>query len=418
MSRRSNPGKGAFKRCVAKVSARGGAYDPRAVCAASARRKYGPARLQRMAAAGRAATSNPGSLEFDTAKAARQYKRLVEAEGTKKVSISRRGKKHVVKWNPLGAVELLTYAQPVFQEAAKRGLRFNKKRKAPKRRSNGMFDFFGAKSTVYKVKSGAKTGSVGRHKGYTIYKTAGGDFQVPSLDSSTFDSKRDATRFIDSWVKNNPKRKPKTIPKKVLAAHARIWGGKIPAGALAQMKREFTSNPAKFLRNPVEAAREKYEEFHGRPSEDLIEVDTPMHVHDVLSGIGELKKLVILSTNGRYRVTLTKFKGTLVAQNEDSATMPQLYFEGGDQEVSLEDFGISDPVHEFEELGRMEWIFYHTVKDHLGDDGGDAIYKHKTRRIRGGSRGREKPVVIYDVRNKLLSIAGGAYTILPEGIDN
>jgi hypothetical protein len=53
--RGTNPGPpgSAFRRCVKSVSARGGAYDPRAVCAAAGRRKYGAKRYREMAAAGR-----------------------------------------------------------------------------------------------------------------------------------------------------------------------------------------------------------------------------------------------------------------------------------------------------------------------------------------------------------------------------
>jgi hypothetical protein len=48
-----NPGTGAFERCVEAVSEKGGAYDPRAVCAAARRKKYGAKRFQSMALAGR-----------------------------------------------------------------------------------------------------------------------------------------------------------------------------------------------------------------------------------------------------------------------------------------------------------------------------------------------------------------------------
>jgi hypothetical protein len=42
------------------------------------------------------------------------------------------------------------------------------------------------------------------------------------------------------------KRKRQTsVPKKVLEGHRRIWGGRIPAGALAQLKREYAKNPAR-----------------------------------------------------------------------------------------------------------------------------------------------------------------------------
>src|SRR5271155_3212349 len=47
------PGKGAFKRCVEKVSARGGVRSPGGVCAAAGRKKYGARKFQAMAAAGR-----------------------------------------------------------------------------------------------------------------------------------------------------------------------------------------------------------------------------------------------------------------------------------------------------------------------------------------------------------------------------
>lgn len=358
-ARGNNPGKGAFKRCVREVAASGGAADPRAVCAAAGRKKYGAAEFARMAAAGRRrVASNPGEMELDTAKAAQQYKRLIEAEGATGVRISRRGRKHLVRWNPK------------------------------------------ASGVNRKIRRAKKAGHAAKAKHYAAasYKRA---YQTPGRGLHT----------------NKPKNKKK-IPKKVLDAHRRIWGGKIPAGAMELLRKEFVKNPGRVRQNNLEAAAEKFEEFHGRPVQEWVEVKTPLHVHDVLSGLGTLVKMVILTPNGHWRVTIKGFKGTLLAQNEDSENMPQLYLEGGDQGVNLADFGIKDPIHEFEELGRMQWVYYHTVKDHLGDDGGDATYKHKLRKIRGGGQGREKPVVIYDVRNKLITIAGGAYTILPEGIEN
>ena len=55
-SRKSKPGEGSgrwFKRCVAAVSRRGGARDPRAICATVAARKVGRKKLQKLAATGR-----------------------------------------------------------------------------------------------------------------------------------------------------------------------------------------------------------------------------------------------------------------------------------------------------------------------------------------------------------------------------
>jgi hypothetical protein len=55
---------GKFERCVEAVSKRGGAYDPRAVCAAQERREIGQRELTRRAVAGkkRAARGNPDDL--------------------------------------------------------------------------------------------------------------------------------------------------------------------------------------------------------------------------------------------------------------------------------------------------------------------------------------------------------------------
>ena len=52
-----NPAKlgsgGRFAKCVKSVEARGGAYDPNAVCAAAGIRKYGKKRMEKMAQKGR-----------------------------------------------------------------------------------------------------------------------------------------------------------------------------------------------------------------------------------------------------------------------------------------------------------------------------------------------------------------------------
>jgi HNH endonuclease len=59
--RSANPG-GLFARCVEEVSARGGAVDPRAVCGAAGRKKYGQREMTRRSIAGRKrARSNPAA---------------------------------------------------------------------------------------------------------------------------------------------------------------------------------------------------------------------------------------------------------------------------------------------------------------------------------------------------------------------
>lgn len=175
-------------------------------------------------------------------------------------------------------------------------------------------------------------------------------------------------------------------------------------------------------RNPVESAAERYEYFHGRPPGEEFDFTTVKHRHEVLSGIGKLMELEINAIDGKRRVKLEGFNGAILAQDEKGT---QLYIVGGNQSVNLADFGIKTP-HEQEILGSLSKVVYFTTKDHLmPEDGGTANYKHKfvNEKLRAPKKyifskgGARLPMVGYDVRNKLLSIQGGTYKIVAEGID-
>jgi hypothetical protein len=160
--------------------------------------------------------------------------------------------------------------------------------------------------------------------------------------------------------------------------------------------------------NPEEAAAERYRYFHGRDPETVRDVVTAIHKHGVLSGIGRLVSLKIAAVDGRNDVTLGFSPATSLAQNEGGT---QLYITGGDQSVKLGDFGIKAP-HEYEVLGAAKEVVYHTRKDHLvPEDGGEADYKHVF-----GKHGSRLPLVLYDVRNRLLYLAGGGYELPEVGI--
>ena len=158
--------------------------------------------------------------------------------------------------------------------------------------------------------------------------------------------------------------------------------------------------------NPADAAAAKYEEFHGRPSEETVTVKREIHYHKHLAALGELKKLVVVSREG-YKVPIDRFKGATLCENEKGT---QLYVEGGDQSVGLDQFGIDpDEAHEMEVLGDVLQVLYFTRKDHLGKEGGIANYDHKFE--------EPYPELQYDVRNEQLIFSGGRYVILPEGVD-
>lgn len=201
-------------------------------------------------------------------------------------------------------------------------------------------------------------------------------------------------------------------------------------------KKSGRSNPG------YEAVAEEYAGFHGRPSDEQVIVRTPIEFDLNLWGLGELVKLVMKTEDGRAHVTLKNFGGTILASNKKRN---QLFIEGGDQSVDLAQFGIADP-HETEVLGKVHRVYYYTVKDHLGDDGGEAIYNHRfggrrpasqlnpsrrgslryfsltgKRKVKVNGHSRlvvsKPPTLIYDTRNKLLSFSGGGYVIPDEGID-
>jgi len=164
------------------------------------------------------------------------------------------------------------------------------------------------------------------------------------------------------------------------------------------------------------AAAEASEEFHGMPAHEDIEVTEEVFEHENLAVCGELIKLEIQSINGGT-VFLTKFDGAQLSRSPKGYP-PQLFIRGGDQSVDLAEFGITRP-HESEVLGKLKRVWYYTIKKHLGKDGGEANYRHRfgdnpeVFALKGNL-----PHVIYDVMSELLSISGGGYTILPEGIDN
>jgi hypothetical protein len=322
------PGKGAFKRCVEKVGARGGVRSPAGVCAAAGRKKYGKRKFQAMAAAGRRRKNDSLDSTID----------------------------HLLSFSPTGsALKVIEGQREKLQKKMRREEAKKNKGRRRKSRKNAV--------ELRQLPTTAKHPS---------------PLAVPA-----------------SWL---DRRKPSKKKKR---------NGR---------------------RNPVTSAQQRYESFHGRPSEELIEISTPMHEHSVVAGIGELRKLVVISPEGR-KVTIKNFgfnhagQPALLTMNE-AAT--QLFIDGGDQSVNLEEFGILEPYREWETLGQVKDVYYFTTKDHLGDDGGTATYHHKfggigVYKTSSGKQVRRRsrlPDLIYDTRNRLLYFSGGGYTLPDEGIAN
>jgi hypothetical protein len=172
--------------------------------------------------------------------------------------------------------------------------------------------------------------------------------------------------------------------------------------------------------NPASEADRAYQDFHGHPP-DVDDIITEReHRHSHLPGAGKLEYLVIDAIDNKHRVTLSNFKGSLLAFNEKKN---QLFVKGGDQKVRLSDFGIRNgDAHEVETLGKAIRIGYATRKDHLGREGGPGVYDHVFRTTNENGKHvtvkvARYPDVIYYVLDERLVFSGGSYKILDKGID-
>ena len=191
----------------------------------------------------------------------------------------------------------------------------------------------------------------------------------------------------------------------------------LPGGVVTAIAPEAFQRILKAAKNPSKAAEAAFEEFHGHKPEEVVTVTSQVHFHSHLAGAGTLEFLTI-RTQGGSEVKLKNFKGALLCFNERQT---QLFIVGGDQKVPLDLFGIAGK-HECEMLGHATNIGYETRKDHLGDEGGEAVYVHKFRTTNENGRHvtveiAEYPWVTYDVVNEQLAFWGGSYFIRAEGID-
>ena len=184
-------------------------------------------------------------------------------------------------------------------------------------------------------------------------------------------------------------------------------------------RKAIKRNP-KGKRNPAGEAAELYQEFHGQPPSETVTIVKDVHYHKNLTAVGDLRRLVVSRAVDGGVTVLTRFKGAIVAFSENRK---QLFIEGGDQTIDLASFGL-DPehAHEWETLGQVVSIDYHTTKTHLGDEGGTATYEHTFRTTNENGQHvtveiARYPDLIYNVPSEQLYFSGGSYFIRAEGID-
>ena len=182
-------------------------------------------------------------------------------------------------------------------------------------------------------------------------------------------------------------------------------------------------------KNPVDVAVKRYEQFHGFPVNEVLEVQTKEHRHSVTYGIGQLIALEVIGADGKALSPLIspgfKYVGGANPYWDFSPKTPvenivwltagednkQLLLDGGDQSLDLKALGFTDrDWHDHMFIGTIVRVWYRTKKKFEGDEEVDFFHDFG----KEGSRG-VLPLLNYKPKNPSLEITGGRYEIaLPD----
>lgn len=158
------------------------------------------------------------------------------------------------------------------------------------------------------------------------------------------------------------------------------------------------------------AAGAAFESFQGREPTGVVDVDRDVTAPPVLSKLGDLVSLTVLTLDGgKKRISFSREDAVVAAQNPSG---DQIYFAGGNQDVRalLDDLGV-DASKDMVELGQCVEIEYFTRKSI--DQFQPVRYYHEF-----GEETGVIPTLAFDQLNLHLELVGGAYYIRPEGIRN
>jgi len=171
------------------------------------------------------------------------------------------------------------------------------------------------------------------------------------------------------------------------------------------------------LRNATTLA----EQFHGRPSREIIEILEQDTQRDNFAMLGDLQELELV-LDGKSALPIG-FKGN--GNNNDTVFLAadpegnQLYFIGGDQALPLDDIDMLTEAEREKDLvtvGQVHSITYFADKHHLD---GPAEQKDGTSYWHVfGEDGGEKPILVYDKLNERMQLVGGSYRVEDRGIVN
>lgn len=168
-------------------------------------------------------------------------------------------------------------------------------------------------------------------------------------------------------------------------------------------------------RNPESSAASLYESFHGKPPGEVKEIITDREEHEWLTQLGTLRQIKVYTvTNRDATLDFTGEDAPDFASNEEGT---QLFIEGGDQALPLGKLGMGGDKWQKESIliGQVYEATYETEKSF--DDFKRTLYFHQFADPKEpeGKDG-ERPTLVYDRVNKLLSLVGGTYKIAAPGV--
>lgn len=162
-------------------------------------------------------------------------------------------------------------------------------------------------------------------------------------------------------------------------------------------------------RNPGETAADVFEGFHGTPATRTEVFEDRILIEDSLAECGPLQSIRVKTVTGfTTTIKFDKDRQPILCSSPDRN---QLYIIGGDQELDLYGLGFEgeSEIKHLMKIGVAKQVTYFAKKGF--DNFEPTDYFHDL-----GEESGTKPDLMYDSLNKTLSLVGGNYRVLNEGI--
>ncbi len=435
-----------FKSCVREMRRKPDVEDPEGLCASIGRKKYGKGKFQGMAARGRA-RKNQGRLKEGqkvritdrNPDFGNQIAEVMWHEGkefdpyTSKYFEQYRVRMLTGRWKgrsfPYAADDLVPVEDNPFDwgesialglGSAVGGALGSAVAEPLLARIQGQLKkiFSGRRSNTQRANPSRSDDifKQGYEKGYNLGQ------QHPKASPTTYFKVREAKTFVNRYQSGLKAEFPTAGVARIRQALDEYYN--LYRGAFLKGFREGArrlNNPGALEDMLDEGAAQLSEDFHGRPVEELVQVDTDVDYQENLALLGSLVELSVFCDDGKSEVPVTF--DDLAGPDEIFVTATpdgrQIYIVGGNQELDIpalieQGCVIPDPDKEWLEVGYMNKLVYFTDKHHLQ---GPKEQKNGIEFVHPlGEESGMPPMLVYDTLNKQMLVVGGNYEIRPEGI--